>query len=313
MNTTTTAEAFTHPALWYRDRDEYLAGTAPFLRAGLAAGEPVAVAVPTGNLAALRDALGVDAGRVQWWDMCVDGRNPGRILPTVLLAFANAHPGRRVRIVGEPTWPGRTRTEYPACVQHEALINAAFAGRAASILCPYDVSRLDPAWVRDSRRTHPVIWDGTGRYDSRQYGDPVAVAEQLNPPLPEPPRRAATVEVDLDTLARVRRFVSDQATRAGLTQARLIDAVVAVNELTVNSVQHGGGTGRLSVWIEADQMVCQLSDAGYLTDPLVGRIPLPPETPTGGRGLLLVNQMCDLVRIHTTRSGTTVRVYLHRS
>ncbi|MBO0868202.1 MAG: sensor histidine kinase [Micromonosporaceae bacterium] len=310
---TGTAEGFAHPALWYRDQDEYLAGTVPYLREGLAAGEPVAVAVPTGNLAPLRDALGAEAGRVLWRDMTVDGRNPGRIIPAVLLAFANAHPGQRVRIIGEPTWPGRTSAEYPACVQHEALINAAFAGRAASILCPYDAGRLNPAWVRDTRRTHPVIWDATGHFASHQYDDPLAVAEQLNPPLAEPPPRAATIWIDLQTLSQARHFVADRATRAGLSPGRVIDAVVAVNELTVNSVRHGGGAGTLSIWIEADQLICQLSDAGHLADPLAGRIPIPPQAPTGGRGLLMVNQVCDLVRIHTAASGTTVRVYLHRS
>jgi hypothetical protein len=43
---TRSAEPFTHPALFYRGADEYLAGTIPFVRTGLAAGEPVAVAVP---------------------------------------------------------------------------------------------------------------------------------------------------------------------------------------------------------------------------------------------------------------------------
>jgi anti-sigma regulatory factor (Ser/Thr protein kinase) len=310
---TSTAQGLVHPALWYRDQEEYLAGTVPFVRDGLANAEPVAVAVPSGNLALLRAALGADAGEVLWQDMTVAGRNPGRILPGVLLGFANAHPGQRVRIVGEPIWAGRTGAEYPACAQHEALINAAFAGRAASILCPYDVGRLDPAWVHDARRTHPVIWDGTGQFDSLQYGDPVTVAKQVNPPLREPPPQAVTIGVDLHALAEARRLVSDQATRAGLAPARVVDAVVAINELATNSVRHGGGAGTLSIWTDADHLICQMSDAGHVADPLVGRIPLPPETPTGGRGLLLVNQLCDLVRIHSTTSATTVRVYLHRS
>ena len=122
----------------------------PFIRDGLAAGEPVAVAVPGPNLRLIRDALGADAAQVLLRDMTVAGRNPGRIIPTVLLAFANAHPGRRVRLIGEPIWPGRSAAEYPACAQHEALINAAFAGRPATILCPYNTELLNPVWV--SRR-----------------------------------------------------------------------------------------------------------------------------------------------------------------
>jgi hypothetical protein len=97
------------------------------------------VAVPGANRRLIREALGVDAEQVLMRDMTVAGRNPGRIIPTVLLAFADAYPGRRVRLIGEPIWAGRSETEYPACAQHEALINAAFVGRPITILCPYNI------------------------------------------------------------------------------------------------------------------------------------------------------------------------------
>jgi anti-sigma regulatory factor (Ser/Thr protein kinase) len=310
--TTTTAETFTHPALLYRDDDDYLAGTVPYIREGLAAGEPVAVAVPADNLALIRDALGADAERVLLRDMMVAGRNPGRIIPTVLLAFADAHPGRRVRLIGEPIWAGRSATEYPACAQHEALINAAFTGRPATILCPYNTRLLDPAWIEDAYKTHPVMLDADGAFDSVQYDDPALVAAAFNMPLPDPPPHAATVIVDVLALPTVRRMVAEHAERTGLPPQRAVDLVLAVNELTTNTVRHGGGTGKLALWTDDDQLVCQLTDNGCLSDPLAGRIPVPPGALGGGRGLLLVNQLCDLVRVHTTSAGTTIRVYLHR-
>ncbi|MFD1044397.1 hypothetical protein ACFQ1S_01705, partial [Kibdelosporangium lantanae] len=49
-------------------------------------------------------------------------------------------------------------------------------------------------------------------------------------------------------------------------------------------------------------------DRGHLTNPLAGRVPASV-TQFGGRGLLLVNHLADLVRIHTTPAGTAVRVY----
>ena len=309
--TASTLHTFAHPALLYRDTDEYLDATVPFVRDGLAAGEPVAVAVPTANLALLRRALGPDEERVVWRDMTVAGRNPGAIIPTVLLAFANAHADQRVRIIGEPIWAGRTSAEYPACAQHEALINSAFAGRAATILCPYDVSALDPAWVDDAHRTHPVMETATLRWDSPRYTDPVAVAAGFNQPLPQPPPGAASVTVDLVTVRGARRFAAERATLAGLSEARIPDLALAINELAANSIRHGGGSGRLAVWVEDDQVVCQLQDGGFLTDPLAGRIP-PPIRSSGGRGLMMVNQLCDLVRVHTTTSGTTVRIYMRR-
>ncbi|MEV6596583.1 sensor histidine kinase [Actinoplanes sp. NPDC051346] len=306
-----TVEQFVHPALLYRDDEEYLAGTVPYILDGLAAGEPVAVAVPGPNLTLIRDALGADAERVLLRDMTVVGRNPGRIIPTVLLAFANAHPDQRVRLIGEPIWAGRSATEYPACAQHEALINAAFTDRAATILCPYNTELLDPAWIEDAYRTHPVMLDAASRFDSAFYDDPVTVAASFNQPLPDPPADAATIAIDFFTLRAVRRFVVEYADRAGLAPERVADLALAVNELASNTVKYGGGTGELAVWAQDGHLVCQLTDSGHLSDPLAGRIPVPANALNGGRGLLLVHQLCDLVRIHTTPAGTTIRAHLH--
>jgi anti-sigma regulatory factor (Ser/Thr protein kinase) len=303
-------ELFDHPALLYSSAEEYVDGVAPFVRAGLDAGDPVLVAVPGPNLDLLRDHLGADAGRVLWRDMQVDGKNPGRIIPGVLLAFAEANAGRRVRIVGEPIWAGRTTIEYPACAQHEALINAVFTGRDAAILCPYDVAGLDRAAVADAYRTHPVMADVGGRWTSPGYDDPIRVAAGFNLPLPDPPDTAATMTVSLATLRAVRRFVGDHASRAGLPADLVADLVLAVNELTTNTVEHTvGGTGTLSIWTADRALVCQVHDAGHIANPLAGRLPATLPGRESGHGLLMVNQLCDLVRVHTQPGTTTVRVH----
>ncbi len=125
---------FLHSALFYRDDEEYLVSAVPFVRAGRARANPSRWRSPP-RLDLLRDALGAASREVSWLDMAEAGRNPGRIIPGVLRHFADRHGGKQVRIVGEPVWPGRTAAEYPACVQHEALINLAFAGGGAAILC----------------------------------------------------------------------------------------------------------------------------------------------------------------------------------
>jgi len=312
MSAATVREEFVHPALFYRDDEEYLAGTVPFIRDGLAAGEPVAVAVPGPKLELIRRALGADEQRVLLRDMTAAGRNPGRIIPTVLLAFADTHPGQRVRLIGEPIWAGRSATEYPACAQHEALINAAFAGRPATILCPYNTDLLDPVWIADAYKTHPVIWDGNRRFDSADYDDPAVVAAGFNRPLPAPPADAATLTVGPYSLPAVRRFVAAHADEAGLTPDRIADLTLAVNELAANAIEHGGGTGEIALWTEPDRLVCQVTDQGYLSHPLAGRIPVPAGSLSGGRGLLMINQLCDLVRVHTTPAGTTTHIHMHR-
>ncbi|MGR6968409.1 anti-sigma factor RsbA family regulatory protein [Streptomyces cynarae] len=308
MTGTTVDDRFWHPALFYSGRDEYLAGTVSFVREGLAAGEPVAVAVPGDNLRLLRDALGEQAEAVQFLDMTEAGRNPGRIIPRVLRGFADAHPTGRVRIIGEPIWAGRTATEYPACVQHEALINAAFRGRAVSILCPYDTSRLDSAVLADAHATHPTVIERGQERASGSYA-PEQVVSRYNQPLPPAPFGAAEFPFDAAALPAARRFATEQAALLGLAKDRMADLELVVAELTTNSVVHGGGRGTLRLWAEARQLVCEVDDAGVHTDPLAGRIP-PPGARPGGRGLLLVNILADLVRLHTGPAGTTTRIYL---
>lgn len=305
----TTVEAcpagFVHPAFFYRGSEEYLGGVVPFLREGLAAGEAVAVAVPGPNLRLILAELGTDADRVRAMDMTRVGRNPGRIIPGVLRTFADAHPHERVRIVGEPIWAGRSTAEYPACVQHEALINLAFEGRAVSILCPYDAEGLGPQVLADAEATHPLLLDAGGERDSGAYG-PERIIAEYNRPLPAP--IAPRMVFDAGTLALARRFATEQAARLGL-RGDHTELELLVGELTANSVAHGGGGGTLSVWAEDGHLVCEVRDSGHITDPLAGRRPVGPDQ-LSGRGLLLVNHLADLVRLHTGPGGTTIRLHL---
>ncbi|MET0236638.1 MAG: sensor histidine kinase [Kibdelosporangium sp.] len=288
------ADQFVHSPLLYRGTEQYLAGAVPFVTEGLARGEAVAIAVPTAQLDLIRDALGDMAGQVHLIDMKAAGRNPAHIIPGVLRAFADSH-DRPVRIIGEPVWPGRAAIEYPACAQHEALINYAFTGRHVQIRCAYDVGILPTHFLADVERTHP----------GDSY-DPDTVIAKYNEPL-DPPADAEYRCVDAATLSDVRRFTTKYGTQAGLG-ARVDDLVLSIDELAANSIRHGGGTGTVSAWMEAGSVVCQVSDSGHLRNPLAGRIPAPA-LQIGGRGLLMVNHMADLVRIHTSPQGTSIRVY----
>jgi anti-sigma regulatory factor (Ser/Thr protein kinase) len=304
---TAPTEPFVHPALFYQGDKEYLHGTVPFIRDGLKAGEPVAVAVPGPNLAIIKTALGEDAAHVKFLDMTEAGRNPGRIIPKVLRAFADSHRHTRVRIIGEPIWAGRSSVEYPACVQHEALINPAFQGRNVTILCPYDADHLDEQVLTDAYATHPLIISGGKERPSTAYA-PEHVVARYNQPL-EQPAAAEELLFHADQLPDARHFAVGHAARLGLSGIRLEDVALIVAELTANSVVHGGGFGTLRMWADDGQVVCEVRDHGHLSDPLAGRRP-PARDQIGGRGLLLVHFLADLVRIHTGPDGTAVRCYI---
>ncbi|MEU5439229.1 sensor histidine kinase [Streptomyces griseofuscus] len=305
-------EPFAHPALFYGGPRAYLDGTVPFVRAAPAAGEPVAVAVPGEKPALIRDALGAEREEVRFLDMREAGRNPGRIIPGVLCAFADAQPpGLRTRIIGEPVWAGRDRAEHPACVQHEALINAAFRGREVTILCPYDTAALHPRAPADARTTHPVVIEGAEQRPGAAY-DPEGAVARRNLPLPPAPAAGPGVlhaRFDAERLSAVRHLAADHGAGLGLAGEALENLTLVTAELTTNSVVHGGGRGTPTVWAAGGQVLCEVRDRGRLTDPPAGRRPAAPGR-RGGRGLLLDDLPAALVRTHTSPAGTTIRCHL---
>ncbi|MFF5228470.1 anti-sigma factor RsbA family regulatory protein [Dactylosporangium sp. NPDC000521] len=303
------SEPFVHAALLYHDAATFLDGTMNFIYEGVSLGEPVAVAAPSANIRLIRERLGAFAEVVSFTDMQEAGRNPGRIIPWVLSKFMDEHPGKRVRVIGEPVWPGRSDDEYPACVQHEAMINVAFQGREASILCLYDAGHLESHMVKDSYATHPMMIDAGARFASDAY-DPHGIAETYNVPLPEPPFGATTLRFEVGDLVKVRRAVAEVGLDAELPPDRIVDLQSAVNELATNSIMHAGGSGTLRTWRDEERVVCEVRDFGNLTDMMAGR--LRPTGGRGGRGLVMVHFLVDLVQRHTCQTGTTTRVHVLR-
>lgn len=309
--TTTSPDSgtFVHPALFYSTQDEYLREVGGFVRAAVEADEPAFVAIPGDKLGPLRDELGDAAKGVEFADMTVVGRNPGRIL-SALQTFADKSEGRAARIVGEPIWPARTPAELLEATRHEALINTAFARRHATILCPYFVPGLPEHVVADARRTHPtLILDGHD-HTSDAYADASVVCTDCDQPLPAPPEHAVTVAYTTGQLAAVRDRATDWTADTVLDRARAGDLVLAVSEATTNSLRHGGGSGTLRLWTIPDgTVIAEIQDAGYLSDPLKGRSRPSLASAHGGRGLWMIHHLCDLVEIRAAATGLTLRLH----
>jgi len=295
-----------HLALFYHGSDEYSDIVAGFVRAGLEVGERVFVALPGHRLAAVLGALGGQREYVAFADMTSLGRNPARIIPAIE-AFASAG-SEPVRFVGEPIWPGRSAAEVRESTRHEALINLAFAAACAQILCPYDAAALPDPVLADACRTHPLIAGASSHEASPGYEGPGSVPESCALPLPPPPPRTKVLRYDTD-LRRVRQFVADGARDASLPATTAADLVLAVNEIAANTVRHGGGTGTVSAWLTAGELICELRDAGHITDPLAGRRVPDPEQ-AGGHGLWLVNRSVDLAEVRTGPGGTVTRLHV---
>ena len=302
-------DSYRHEALLYRGMDEFVAGTVPFIREGLDADQPVMVAVIEPKIERLRAALGDLAERVVFIDMAALGGNPARIIPA-WREFVDryAAEGQPIRGIGEPIWAGRRAPEVLECQLHEALLNLAVDPDTPLWLrCPYDVSALEGDVLAEAERSHPVLVEEASLTGSTLYGGIHHASASFDHELAEPTVTVVTLAYDASGLPAVRDVVAGRATLLGIDRDKASDLALAVHELATNSLRHGGGRGVLRVWQEPDALVCEVHDAGRVEDPLVGR-----RTPTaqqeGGRGVWMANQLCDLVQLRSSESGTTVRV-----
>ena len=299
---------FHHEAVFYASDEEYLDGLVPDLRAAVDADAAILVAVADDKAELLRGALGAGADRVRFTDMERLGRNPACIIPAWREFMDTAGSGPRLGI-GEPVWPGRSDAELIECRRHESLLNLAFdGGQPWRLMCPYDVRALPEDVLADARHNHPHVGRAGVSVPCDDYVEPPTVLS-WDGPLPSPAVDPAEMVFKREDLALVRMFVSEHAGRAGFDRGRLSDLVLAVNELATNSMRHGGGRGLLSVWRENGTFLCEVHDRGRITDPLAGRV-LPPALRGGGRGLWLVNHLCDLVQVRSSEAGNVIRLHM---
>ncbi len=305
-----------NPNLFRHEMLEYAGGphgfverARPLIELALSQGAPVLVAVRGELGAPLAEELGGQRRGVRFADMREIGRNPARIIPE-WQAFLDAecNGGPPPLGIGEPVWPGRCPPEIEECMRHEDLLNLAFAGqRAWSLLCPYDLDGLPDEVIEQARHSHVAL-----------ARDP-ACAELLCPAdrparpfagtLAPPPAGSKAITFDRSGLGEVRSFVRGCAAQT-LGEDLTAQLVLAINELATNSVQYGGGSGTLIAWSEGDAIICEVRDAGQIREPLAGRRH-PSTEQRGGRGLWLVNQLCDLVQIRSSPGETAVRVRMH--
>ncbi len=313
VDTSPAGGSLAHQGLLYGSEDEFLAGTAPFIRDGLECGDAIWIVTTVRNAGWLRVTLGADARRVVFDDCSQWYRHPVRTLAalhrTVRAVDAG---GQRLRLIGEPLWTARTGQDRRERARLESLVNVALASANASFMCTYDTRVVASEVVAQVARTHPeLVVDGDAR-PSPSYTDPATFnAECDRLPLPDPPPSALRLAFDrLGQLATLRTFMTSYATWAGATAQSVERFVQAVDEVATNAIEHGGGSGVLQIWIGPQTMTCEVRDNGTgLSDPLAGHLP-PPYDRANQRGLWLARQFSDLVEVRSDRGGTTVRLHL---
>jgi anti-sigma regulatory factor (Ser/Thr protein kinase) len=299
-----TTARFEHEAVIYARPEDYLRMCLAFVEEGLGLGEPVMVALGPERNEALRNAFGAAADTIQFVDMTELARNPARIISMWQQFLTDRGGAGSVRGIHEPAWPGRTSVEYAEAALHEGLLNVAFDnGQAWRLMCPYDLTGLPAEVLDEARRTHPIVHNEPL---SESFGGHEHTMRAYSTLLPVPAHRQR-VDFDRHELPLIRRLAVRIAQASGLSPAATENLALAVHELATNSVVHGTSPAAVSFWDEPDAVVVEVSDGGFIGDPLVGRR-TPDPMQEDGRGVWLANQLCDLVQIRSSEAGTQVRV-----
>jgi anti-sigma regulatory factor (Ser/Thr protein kinase) len=305
----------THQALLYGSEEEFLAATIPAIHDGLECDEPVQIITTDRTAGWLRAALGGDAERVTFRASSQYYRHPVRALAATYHTTHSASlDGQPLRIIAEPWWTTRTAPETKEWIRYESLVNTALAGADVTLMCAYDTTAIDQNLLAQVTRTHPELVKSGQPAPSPGYADPEVFNSECNSlPLPELPAPTLWLTFDrTEQLATLRDFVTAHASQIGADSRSVAPYVQAVDEVTTNAIEHGGGSGVLQVWTGPQTILCEVSDTGAgLRDPLAGQLPCPPGQ-RSERGLWLARQFSDLLELHSDPAGTTVRLHLNR-
>jgi len=270
---------------------------APFVRDGLARGEPVLVATTSANLELLHEAMGAEADGVDYAESAYFGRRPPQ-RANAIHQYWTKH-GGVVRIIAEPVWTGRSRREVEAWQRMEAGLNVVLADTDIRLICPYDIRIVAPAIVEDACRTHPELVVGAAAGPSPQFVAPTDFARAH--------RTVGALDVAADIfhfdgdLAAVRRYVLGRATPLLRSEDDVATFGIAVGESITYLLGHG--VTRVSVWVRATagRVVCTLhSDQPLAVQPFVGF--------RHGDGLWLTNQICEWLDVSADNGGCTVEL-----
>lgn len=298
-----------HDAFVYSSREEFLAGTMPFLEEGIERGEPILAAPTHANAGLLKETLGKRSKAVDWAENSESHRTVERL--GIFLHYIDRQldgGATRIRLLGEPCWPSNGGPGVDEWKRYESFLNVALAPHPVWLVCPYDGTRLAPDIVEDCVRTHPIVGYGDDRGPSAEYVEPADFSERLDRlPLPRPP--ADAVDGYFDSASAARRFVAEQGKAAGLSVDVLKDAELAASEVASNVFRYAADVARVRAWVSDHTFVCDIDDTGRgIHDPFPGYA-VPEPTAQNGRGLMMARRLADVVQVRTTPTGAVVRLH----
>jgi anti-sigma regulatory factor (Ser/Thr protein kinase) len=300
-----------HEALVYSSDEEFLAGAVPFLLAAVETGERAFAATTPDRIALLETALAGNASEIEFVDANEWFRVPAWSLGAYHRYLHGHDASKRVWLLGEPPWSGRTLDQTLELQRCDSILNIAFAGTAASILCVYDSRVVSPAILASARQTHPALTRGDSSVRSPGYVPPAEFTARNRVQVAPAPTATLSLAFSMHELAAVRRATVSWARGERVSDHMVRELLIAVHEVVSNAVEHGGGTGMARFWTVASEVMCEVFSPGRFDHPFPGYLP-PDTAQERGRGLWIARQICSRVDVESREDGTRVRLTLPR-
>lgn len=302
--------AFVHEALVYDSDEAFLGIAVPFLREGVAAGQPTLVGGDEKQQQLVSAALG-DLPGLTLLDHSAPGHSVTTLREIYLLRCAQIGDGAaQIRVLG-----GIPRVPWKASARIEAAVNHFFSALPIWEICPYDTRCTPDSVLADVRSTHPRHAVNHGQSSlSDQYEGPAAF---LN--------RWAKAEVDvLEASAPDLNLVNPSPAAASSAVLLLAEGTqldnesadivqLSVSELVTNALEYGLGPALMRAWATHDRVVVTIRDAGPgPTDPFTGLLRLDPKAdPDQDTGLYLIHRAASQLTTFTDENGFTARLIQH--
>jgi anti-sigma regulatory factor (Ser/Thr protein kinase) len=122
------------------------------------------------------------------------------------------------------------------------------------------------------------------------------------------PVLVALSPVTVTGVAEVRRRVTQAAQEVGLSPERAASFTVAVNEIVINAVEHGGGTASVTLILQGRQLVVEVVDQGTEHWQFTVPAAAPPPDQVHGRGLWLATKLSDELTVDARGTARLVRL-----
>jgi anti-sigma regulatory factor (Ser/Thr protein kinase) len=296
----------THELLLHRSVEELLDFVVPFVRDGVAAGEPTLLLVRPETAGLLLPRLKPSPLLTLLPALGWSGR-PATALRAADSLFADhAARGPRLRVINEE--PVVDARDWHDWRQLEAAVNVALDQRDLWLVCAYDRHPLDDGMVDDLHATHDAIGHAEQHLRNDRFEDPFAFIGRHRDAPPDPVESTPpAVELVDPSPASARAAVGRSADGRRLPPLEIENLVLATHEVLTNAVGHGRAPVVVRIWHSPGRVTVTVTDRGPgPADPFAGLLP-PEHRLARGLGLWLSQQLVDVAqRRHP--DGFTVRL-----